>query len=98
VQRPRPEAYKGEKSLSFLLFDRDSDPRTTNDQAAAGAGPSRPDPVNMGKMITYFDVDPWRSIFDSEAAEVIVSYKGDCSAADALYESQRRAMQASAPR
>lgn len=98
VQRPRPEAFKGEKSLVFLLFDRDSDPTTTDDQAAAGAGPSRPDPLNMGKMITYFDVDPWRSIFDNDAADAIVPFEGDCSAADALYERQKRAAQASAPR
>ena len=41
AQRPRPEAYKGEKSLAFLLFDRDSDLTTTDDQAAGA-----PDPVD----------------------------------------------------
>lgn len=45
VQRPRPEAYKGESSLGFLLFDRDSDPKTTDDQALIGAGPSRAEPI-----------------------------------------------------
>ena len=79
VQRPRPEAYKGESSLGFVLFDRDSDPKTTDDQALIGAGPSRADPTNMGKLITYTDVDPWRSIFDFDAADRIVPYKGDCS-------------------
>jgi hypothetical protein len=93
VRRPRPEAYKGEKSLGFLLFDRDSDPATTDDQALAGAGPSRPDPTNMGKMVTYVDVDPWRSIFDFDPADRIVPYQGSCEAADKLYEEQKRALQ-----
>jgi hypothetical protein len=78
AQRPRPEASKGETSLGFILFDRDSDLKTTNDQAAIGAGPSRADPVNFGKLTTYIDVDPWRSIFDSDSADQIVPYKGDC--------------------
>lgn len=81
VQRPRAEAYKGESSLGFLLFDRDSDPSTTDDQALIGAGPSRADPVNMGKLVTYTDVDPWRSIFDFDAADRIVSYQGSCNTA-----------------
>jgi len=82
VQRPRPEAYKGERSLGFLLFDRDSDPATTNDQALVGAGPSRPDPMNLGKLVAYTDVDPWRSIFDFDASERIVPYQGDCKEVD----------------
>ncbi|OGT89069.1 MAG: hypothetical protein A2514_13425 [Gammaproteobacteria bacterium RIFOXYD12_FULL_61_37] len=81
VQRPRPEAYKGEKSLGFILFDRDSDPSTTDDQALIGAGPSRAVPMNMGKLVTYSDVDPWRSIFDFDAADRIVPYQGDCKEA-----------------
>ena len=88
VQRPRPEAYKGESSLGFVLFDRDSDPKTTDDQALIGAGPSRADPTNMGKLITYTDVDPWRSIFDFDAADRIVPYKGDCSEVDRLMKKQ----------
>lgn len=90
VQRPRPEAYKGEKSLGFLLFDRDSDPATTEDQALIGAGPSRADPLNMGKLIVYTDVDPWRSIFDFDAADRIVPYRGDCKEVDKHMETQRR--------
>jgi hypothetical protein len=82
AQRPRPEASKGETSVGFILFDRDSDLRTTNDQAAIGAGPSRADPVNFGKLTTYTDVDPWRSIFDSDSADRIVPYQGDCTEAD----------------
>ncbi|MCO8309404.1 hypothetical protein [Pseudomonas mandelii] len=81
MQRPRAEAYKGESSLGFLLFDRDSDPSTTDDQALIGAGPSRADPVNMGKLVTYTDVEPWRSIFDFDAADRIVPYQGKCNTA-----------------
>ena len=81
VQRPRPEAYKGESSLGFLLFDGDSDPSTTDDQAVIGAGPSRTDPTNLGKVTLYTDVDPWRSIFDFDAADRIVPYPGSCNTA-----------------
>lgn len=89
LQRQRPEAYKGEKSLGFLLFDRDSDSSTTDDQALIGAGPSRADPMNMGKLVTYTDVDPWRSIFDFDAAERIVPYQGDCGEVDRYMKSLR---------
>lgn len=88
VQRPRPEAYKAESSLRFLLFDFDSDPKTTDDQALMGAGPSRADPMNMGKLVTYTDVDPWRSIFDFDAADRIVPYQGDCAKVDGLVKAQ----------
>lgn len=88
VQRPRPEAYKGESSLGFLLFDRDSDPKTIDDQVLIGAGPGRADPLNMGKLITYTDVDPWRSIFDFDAADRIVPYRGDCNEVDRLMKTQ----------
>lgn len=90
LQRPRPEAYKGENFLGFLLFDRDSDQATKDDQALIGSGPSRADPANMGKMIVYSDVDPWRSIFDFDPADHIASYAGSCETADKLYEEQRR--------
>jgi len=91
MQRPRPGAYKGEISLVFLLFDRDSDTKTTNDQTLIGAGPSRADPMNMGKLITYTDVDPWRSIFDFDAADRIVPYQGDCAKVDGLMKVQIKA-------
>lgn len=68
AQRPRPEAIKGESSLAYILFDRDSDPITTSDQLLIGSGPSRADPSNFGKMTVYSEVDPWRSIFDSDRA------------------------------
>ena len=88
-QRLRPEAFTGERSLSYILFDRDSDLRTTDDQALIGSGPSRPDPVDMGRMIVYSDVDPWRSIFDSDAADVVVPFQGDCAAADLKYDAEK---------
>lgn len=80
MQRPRPEAYKGETSLGFLLFDRDSDMNTTDDQALIGAGPSRVNPTNMGKMTVYKDIDPWRSIFDFDVTDRINPYQGNCDA------------------
>lgn len=73
-QRSRPEAYKGEKSLAFIVFDMDANLKTAQDQKLAGAGPSRPDPKNMGRLITYVDVDPWRSIFDMDSADGIHAY------------------------
>lgn len=90
VQRPRPEAYKGENSLGFILFDRDGDQRTGDDQALIGSGPSRADPTNVGKMITYSDIEPWRSIFDFDPVDRIVSYSGSCEQADRIYEAQRQ--------
>lgn len=77
--KPRPEAYKGEKSIAYLLFDRDSNSKTTEDQALMGAGPSRADPHNMGNMFAYSEVDPWRSIFDRDNPRFIAPYKGSCS-------------------
>ena len=52
----------------------------------------------MGRMVAYTDVDPWRSIFDSDSADAIVPFQGSCLAADALYDKQKRDLQASAPR
>jgi hypothetical protein len=89
MQRPRPEAYKGEASLGFVLLDADSDLKTTDDQVLMGAGPSRPNPVNMGSMFAYAEVDPWRSIFDSDSADRIVPYQGDCNQVDKQMEAQK---------
>lgn len=91
MQRPRPEAYKGESSLGFLLLDVDGDVKTTGDQFLVGAGPSRADPANMGTMLVYSDVDPWRSIFDVDSADKIAPYPGSCASADAMAEAQRAA-------
>jgi hypothetical protein len=90
VQRPRPEASKGEKSLGFVLYDLDSDTKTIDDQMLMGAGPSCANPTNMGKMIAY-EVEPWRSIFDSDSADRIVPYAGNCAEADAFYERMSKA-------
>lgn len=91
MQRPRPEAHKGERSLGFLLFDRDSDLKTTDDQALVGVGPSRADPANLGKQVAYTDVDPWRSIFDFDAADRIVPFSGDCKSVDGAMRSRDKA-------
>ncbi|MCR4300551.1 MAG: hypothetical protein NUV51_02995 [Sulfuricaulis sp.] len=89
AQRPRPEAYKGEKSLGYILFDRDSDAKTIHDQAAVGSGPSRVDPVDMGTMTVYKDVEPWRSIFDQDRADRIAPYQGDCEAVDKILQNRK---------
>jgi hypothetical protein len=90
VQRPRPEAIKGERFIAFILYDLDSDPKTIDDQSLIGAGPSRANPINMGRMITY-EVEPWRSIFDFDSANRITPYAGDCTEVDAFYERERQA-------
>lgn len=78
MQRARPEADRGEKSLAYMLLDLDGDMTTIEDQALLGAGPSRADPTNFGKAINYENVDPWRSIFDPDAADFIAKYAGKC--------------------
>lgn len=90
VQRPRPEAYKGENSLVFMLLDGDSDERSTDDQALIGAGPSRADPANMGTLVGYSKIDPWRSIFDFDRVDHIVPYSGSCERADKMYEALKQ--------
>lgn len=84
--RPRPEASKGESSLAYMLFDGDSDENTLDDRAAVGAGPTQPDPVDMGRLYVYSDVDPWRSIFDRDRAEPIAQYSGSCAKVDAYFD------------
>ena len=78
MQRARPEADRGEKSLAYMLLDLDGDLKTIEDQALLGAGPSRADPQNFGKAINYENVDPWRSIFDNDPADFIADYAGKC--------------------
>ena len=89
AQRPRPEAHKGESSLGFILFDRDSNAKTIYDQAVIGSGPSRVDPINMGKMVVYTDVEPWRSIFDKDSADHIAPYQGDCAVVDKFMQDRK---------
>jgi hypothetical protein len=90
AQRPRPEATKGENSLGFILYDLDRNPKTIDDQALIGAGPSRADPTNMGTMIVYREVEPWRSIFDFDSADRIAPYSEDCTKVDTFYEKKRQ--------
>jgi hypothetical protein len=78
VQRPRPEADKGEASLGFILWDGDGNVQTIDDQKLMGAGPSRADPTDMGIMVVYSEAEPWRSIFDSDPARMIAPYSGAC--------------------
>lgn len=76
VDMPRPEADRGENSLAFLLFDTNTNSRSTNDEFIMGAGPSRADPRNLGRMHAY-QVEWWRSIFAKEGSKV-VDYSGQC--------------------
>ena len=82
MDRPRPEAIKGEKSLAAIVA---GDPRASVDvQLLTGLGPTRADPINMGRAFPYTG-DLWRSIFDPDDAKVIVPYAGDCAAVDAEF-------------
>lgn len=81
VKRPRPEAYKGEGDIKGLIYDRDGDMGTADDQKAITAGPSRADPLDMGTEIIYKDVLPWRSILDHDDALSIGKAK-NCLEAD----------------
>jgi hypothetical protein len=38
----------------------------------------------------YSDIDPWRSIFDFDPVDHIVSYSGSCERADKIYEAQKQ--------
>lgn len=81
VRRPRPEAYKGEGDIRGLIYDRDGDMGTADDQKAITAGPSRADPLDMGTEVIYKDVLPWRSILDHDNALSIGKSK-NCLEAD----------------
>jgi hypothetical protein len=78
-KRLRPEANLGEKELVFTVVDADGDPRTTNDQVLFGGGPTRVSIAAGAKLYVYSDVDPWRSIFDSDSVKFIAPYPGDCT-------------------
>ncbi len=92
--RLRPEASKGESSLSFVALEAD-DPSHLSTQwigdLVIGGGPTRADPVNMGTVHAYASVDLWRSIFDPEAADAIHDYQGGCAAADEKYAKEKAA-------
>lgn len=90
MSRPRPQATKGESSLGYLLYDLDSNHGTIDDQQLIGGGPTRADPIQMGKLHVY-KVEPWRSIFDQDDARNIAAYRGDCVRIDAAMRAQIKA-------
>jgi len=76
--RPRPEADLGENSLGFLINDRDASSNRIDDLVIVGAGPSRADPNNLGRMVAYTNVALWRSIFDFDPASSIAQFSEEC--------------------
>lgn len=88
MSRDWPQATKGAKQVYYMLLDLDGDYGTIDDQSLLGSGPDRADPANFGKLISYNEVDPWRSIFDDDLADDVYDYKGDCRPADAKYLSK----------
>jgi hypothetical protein len=96
LHRARPQASKGEKDLAYMVYDGDSNLQTPDDELAIGGGPTRVDPINMGTLHMYASVDPWRSIFDKDDAQQIVSYKGSCAEVDEFYAKQKAAAKAAA--
>ncbi len=90
---PRPQAYKGEASLAVIFADRDGDLATADDrEILTGVGPTRADPLNMGRAHSYRG-ELWRSIFDGDDAREVAPYPGDCAAVD---DSMRRQLGAAA--
>jgi hypothetical protein len=49
-------------------------------QLLFGGGPTRASIGSPGRVYVYCNVEPWRSIFDSDAANFIAPYPGDCEA------------------
>lgn len=93
LARPRPEAFKGEFSLAAIVADRDGDLKTTDDmEILTGVGPTRADPLDMGRAINNPGV-VWRSTFDFDDAKAIAPYAGDCAAVDAAFEKLRPSKQ-----
>lgn len=84
IARPRPQAFKGEKSLAAIVSSG-SDPLMIADAVIlTGVGPTRADPMDMGRAVNNRG-EVWRSIFDMDDARVVVPYAGDCAAVDAKY-------------
>jgi hypothetical protein len=89
LARARPQAFKGESTLTAIVADRDRDPKTTEDMMImTGLGPTRADPLDMGRAINN-PGEVWRSIFDLDDARTIATYAGDCAAVDAALEKRR---------
>ena len=76
--REWPDAKKGAKRVAYMLLDTDGDSSTIDDQALIGVGPSVMDPAHLGQFVRYTDIEPWRSIFDSDDATDIADWQGDC--------------------
>lgn len=76
--KPRPQADRGESSITFFLFDTDPASDDIDDEFTAGAGPTRADPANLGRIHAYTDVERWRSIFDDEGDEPLANHPGHC--------------------
>jgi len=68
MKRPRPEARLGKSMLVFLAYAVDGEKTEDYDLFIIGAGPSRADPSNLGKVHVYTNVELWRSIFDKDPA------------------------------
>jgi hypothetical protein len=81
--RERPEAVKGDTSMSYLVLDPDVGSTASHAVFLTGTGPSRPDPVDFGATHVYTNVDPWRSIFDNDPADPLVAYQRNCRTVDA---------------
>jgi hypothetical protein len=87
LTRPRPQAFKGESSLKAVITDK---------LILTGVGPTRADPLDMGRAINYHG-EVWRSIFDADYADRIAPYAGDCATVDAKYEELKAAAAKAAP-
>jgi hypothetical protein len=89
LQRPRPEARKGESSLCFLLLTSDPSLKMIDDQLFIGGGPTRADPLNMGTL-KIAKGEPWRSIFDFDDTAFVAPYPGDWAAVDKEIEKRNK--------
>ena len=78
AMRSRPEAVHGESRMPYTAFDRDGNPRTTDDQFVTGYGHAAADPKRLDESSMYKEVELWRSIFDRDEAP-IVPYDGFCN-------------------
>jgi hypothetical protein len=50
--------------------------KTIDDQVLFGGGPTRASIGSPGRVYVYSNVKPWRSIFDSDAANSVAPYPG----------------------
>lgn len=71
---PRKMVPKGRRPIRYTVYDIDGNFSTTEDQLVDGPGPSRAEPPSVSFLSEYQAVDPWRSIFDPEAANEPVKF------------------------